>query len=248
MLEYDAIPGGNFVYRSMADGCAELLFHYKGHFDEVQKNGTCKKSFQSGIHGQTKLIRRFTINQDFGIFGVYLYPYAIPALFNISASDVSDELPDLHSFLGTEGKELEEKIMSSRTNNERLRLLSSFLFSKLAKKKVAYPRLHSCVKTILQLNGKVNIEKIASDACLSTRQFERRFKELAGFSPKLYSRITRFQAIFNSLNSDHVNLSQIAYQFGYYDQSHFVKDFREFSGYNPSEFLSGTTDTTYRSE
>jgi len=250
VLECDVPPNEHFVYRSMADGCAELLFHYDGLFDEVQKNGTIEKSFLSGIHGQSRKFRRFIINRRFGIFGVYLYPYAIPSLFNTSASAVSDEMPDIQAMLGREGKELEEKIMTAATHEERVRILSAFLFAQLKKsKRSSYHHIYTSIKTIIHRNGQVNVKQLADDCCLSTRQFERRFKEFSGFTPKLYTRIIRFQSVFNEFNSANVNLSQIAYQWGYYDQSHFIQDFKEFSGFNPKEFLSGkSADTTFWSE
>ena len=249
VLECDLVPNEHFVYRSMADGCTELLFHYNGLFDEVRENGIFGKSFHSGIHGQTRTFRRFKINKGFGIFGVYLYPYAIPSLLNISASDVSDEMPDLQSVFGKEGTELEEKVMIAANNQERVLILSSFLLSKLKKSKNAFNHIYNSIKTVIQHNGQINVTHLANDYCLSTRQFERRFKEFSGFTPKLYSRIIRFQSIFNELNSDKANLSQIACRCGYYDQSHFIQDFKEFSGYNPKELLSGrSSDTTIWNE
>ncbi|MEO6051422.1 MAG: helix-turn-helix domain-containing protein [Pyrinomonadaceae bacterium] len=72
----------------------------------------------------------------------------------------------------------------------------------------------------------------------SHRQFERKFKEFAGFSPKFYARIIRFQAALKQYGSNK-SLTDVDYDCGYYDQSHFIHDFREFSGYNPKVYFSG---------
>src|SRR5687768_16270959 len=72
----------SYIHRSMADGCAELLFHYQGIFDELTESGKTEKSFRSGLSGQSQHFRRFTISENFGIFGVYLYPYAVQDLFS----------------------------------------------------------------------------------------------------------------------------------------------------------------------
>jgi AraC-like DNA-binding protein len=233
----------------MADGCTEMLFHYEGRFNEVTKQEKTEKSFLSGIHGQSRQHRRFIINRSFGIFGVYFYPYALPVLFNTPAVEVSDQMPDLRSFLGVEGNDLEEKIMTAKNNEERVGILSQYLMWKLRQSKKPFPHLHSIIKKIINMNGQIDVKQLAADSFLSVRQFERRFKELSGFSPKLYSRITRFQSVFHQFSSRKVNLSQIAYQCGYYDQSHFIQEFREFSGYNPREFLSDNkSDTTIWTE
>lgn len=183
------------------------------------------------------------------MFGVYLYPYALPALFHVTANEISNEMPDISTFLGKEGKDLEEQIMMAGNNQERVNILSQYFLSKLQRNKVAHHHLNSIIKTIIRCNGQINVQQLAADSFLSVRQFERRFKEFSGFTPKLYTRIIRFQSVFNGLDSRKVNFSQLAYQCGYYDQSHFIQEFREFSGYNPKEFLSeNKSDTTLWSE
>ncbi|TXJ23716.1 MAG: AraC family transcriptional regulator [Chitinophagaceae bacterium] len=79
---------------------------------------------------------------------------------------------------------------------------------------------------------------------LSTRQFERNFKEFAGFSPKLYSRIIRFQSAIEQYGQTGKSLTEIAYDCGYYDQSHFIHDFKEFSGLHPRHYFGGKAEGT----
>jgi methylphosphotriester-DNA--protein-cysteine methyltransferase len=70
------------------------------------------------------------------------------------------------------------------------------------------------------------------------------FKHFSGFSPKLFSRIIRFQSALNHYGKKEKKLTEIAYDAGYYDQSHFIQDFKEFSGHSPKEYFSGKTETT----
>ena len=107
-----------YCHRSMADGCVEIIFHYKGSFDEITMPGKVEKSFTAGLHGPSQNYRRFTINESFGIFGAYLYPFAIPHLFSIPTSELSDQMPDLASLFSADGKELEEKIMLAASNRQ----------------------------------------------------------------------------------------------------------------------------------
>lgn len=234
----------DFVYRSMADGCAEILFHYEGQFDELLNDDKTEKSFRSGIHGQSRHFRRFSINKSFGIFGAYLYPYALKVLFKTPASALSNSMPDLHSFLGEDGKELEEKIMSADSNERRVEILSTYLVHRIHKVENDHSPVQALIRSIIHQQGMVNVSELADRCFLSVRQFERKFKEYAGFSPKLFSRIIRFQSVFNELGSMQVSLSEVAYACRYYDQSHFIQEFREFSGYNPKEFLLGKSNDT----
>lgn len=242
-LEGEASDGKPYIHHSMADGCPELIFHYSGIFDEVQNNST-EKSFSSGLAGQSQLYRRFIIKQNFGIFGVYLYPFAVSQFFNIQGAAAKDQMLDLKSVMGIEATELEERMMLSTNNRMRLAIITEFLEKKLARSKRAQPGVFEAIKFIIQTNGMTRIDEVASQYFQSTRQFERTFKQFSGFSPKLFSRITRFQTALAEYNNKGKSLTEIAYDCGYYDQSHFIQEFKEFSGHNPREYFSGKTNAT----
>lgn len=244
VLEGTASPERPYIHRSTADGCAEMLFHYKGRFDELLQNGWQEKSFISGVHGPSQCYSRFLIHQDFGIFGAYLYPFALAQLLNISAAAVSNQMPDLHSLLGQEGKDLEEKIFLARNNAQRTQILNSFLEAQLTQYHQYQPPVFSAIRTIIDQRGLIKVAELAQQVFLSTRQFERKFKEFAGFSPKLYARIIRFQATTREYGNREKSLTEIAYDCGYYDQSHFIHDFKAFSGHHPRHYFSGKAEGT----
>jgi len=226
-----------YIHRSMADGCAELIFHYKGRFDEIAADESLEQSFTSGIHGQSKKFRRFITNQNFGILGVYLYPFALPLLFSMPASEFSGQMPDIETLLGADGVVLEEKIMLAADNFKRINILTDFLETRIGGNSRIQPGVFAAIQQLIQSNGVITVEKLASDTCLSSRQFKRKFKEFSGFSPKSYSRIIRFQHALSYYGDQTKTLSDIAYCCGYYDQSHFIKDFKEFSGHHPYKYF-----------
>jgi AraC-like DNA-binding protein len=230
-----------YCHRSMADGCAEMVFHYKGSFDEITIPGQIERSFDAGLHGPSQNYRRFITDKSFGIFGVYLYPFAIPQLFSIPASELSDQTPDLASLLGSEGRQLEEEIIMAETNLQRVAILSSYLEKKL-QNVVLHRAVVSVISEIIHSNGLLPVDELAKRSFLSTRQFERNFKTFSGFSPKLYSRIIRFQMATQNYGASNKTLTDIAYDCGYYDQSHFIHDFKQFSGYHPKQYFSGKAE------
>jgi transcriptional regulator GlxA family with amidase domain len=71
---------------------------------------------------------------------------------------------------------------------------------------------------------------------LSERSLERYFKQWIGLTPKFYSRIIRFAHIFELVNKDQKNWAEISAQAGFYDQAHFIKNFRAFTGEEPSKY------------
>ncbi|AHM62895.1 AraC family transcriptional regulator [Flammeovirgaceae bacterium 311] len=234
-----------YLHHAMADVCPELVFHYQGQFDEVKANGRREKSSISGLQGQTSHTSRFQINECFGIFGTYLYPYTLSLLFGIPATEIVDQYTDLNGLLGADGKRLEEKIMGAADNGERVQLLSRFLELRLKSisSRDSSSAICASMHLIMQSGGCIKMDALAQEACLSLRQYERNFKELSGFSPKIFSRIVRFHKAFNAYSPASVNtLAQIALECGYYDQSHFIQDFKQFSGLNPRHFFSGKAE------
>ncbi|SKB58912.1 helix-turn-helix domain-containing protein [Dyadobacter psychrophilus] len=249
VLEHEVGSGQPYIHRTMADGCAELIFHYKGRFDEFVTADKTEPSFHSGIHGQSQTFRRFIIHEDFGIFGVYLYPFAIPVLFGMPSTELTGQMPDLHTFLGNQAVGLEERMMLAADHMERVAIISSFLESLLAKTRTIEPAVFSVINQIIQNKGLTNVQELAAQSFLSTRQFERKFKEFSGFSPKLYLRIARFHAALDAYGDKEKSLTEIAYECGYYDQSHFIHDFKSFSGQHPRFYFSGRSEgQAYRDE
>lgn len=234
----------DFVYRSMADGCVELLFHYKGLFDEVHRSGAKEQSFCSGIHGQSRHFRNFSVNGDFGIFGVYLYPFALPLLFSCAATDMTDQMVGLYDFLGSEGNRISDQMMLARDDAERVRLITAFLEKRLEQLRSVKPGVLESVRAVIHAECQLNVQQLATQSSLSMRQFERVFKTYSGLSPKLFQRINRFQAAIAAYPQKRRTLTEIAYECGYYDQSHFIHDFKTFSGHHPRTFFTGATDST----
>lgn len=241
VLEGEASIYEPYVHRSMADGCCEFIFHYKGRFHDLHEDRPSNPSVISGINGPAQRHSRYEIKEDFGIFGAYLYPFAINALLDIPVSSIANQQPGLESLLGERGKNFEERMMLAKNNNARVNILSGFLESGLTKQ-LSHPPVFAAISQIIKTRGTVSIDAIATQSFLSTRQFERNFKEYAGFSPKLYSRIIRFQSAMNEYGNQFKSLTEIAYQCGYYDQSHFIHDFKEFSGYQPKSYFSGKSE------
>lgn len=238
VLESEASKEKPYIHRSMADGCTELLFHYKGVFEEIKKIH-CKPSFISGIHSHTIEYRTFRIHQNFGIFGVYLYPYALPRIFRHSATEFTNLMPDIESVLGKEGKNLEEKMVLALNNQERYMTISNYITNKININRRSIHPAEEAVYHVVNSQESSKISRLSNQYNLSERQFERKFKEFSGFPPKTYMRIARFSKACNFYGEKNKNLTDIAFQCGYYDQSHFIKDFKTFSGYHPSTYFSG---------
>lgn len=114
-------------------------------------------------------------------------------------------------------------------------LIEDFLLQRIADTKPLLPVDHA-LEQLVTMKGHVSITQLASDACLGKRQFERIVKERTGFSPKYFARLVRFSHAWNTKESNpEKSWTSIAHHCGYFDQMHMVRDFKEFTGANPSK-------------
>jgi AraC-like DNA-binding protein len=240
VYEGEASVGQPYIYRGYADGCTEMIFHYRGVYD-ILVGDAREKSFAAGVHGQTRTYSRAVINESFSIFGCYLFPHAVTAVFGLPATDFADRMTDFASALGGEGRELEERMLSTADTAEHVRILSAFLKRRIDRSRPVEPRILVSIAQMFDTRGTASVTELSKRHFFSHRQFERKFKEFSGFSPKLFARITRFQSALKEFGSGK-SLINIALDCGYYDQSHFISDFKEFSGYSPKVYFSGAAE------
>lgn len=237
-----ALPnnGDHFIFRTMANGCPVMFFYLAGDVRESRVDGYTSTEFYSGVYGATEKTGRFRLSADFEIFGACFYPFAVPLLLGVPSNSITDVVVGLNELMGEEVKNLQDELIRSKSITQQSDSLSTFIRSKIQPADLETSRLSRAVTQVINSRGRINVPAMADDYCLSRRTFERRFKELAGFSPKTYSNVIRFQSAFHELASCNSSLTEIALQCGYYDQPHFTNDFTRFSGFNPKSFT--TTD------
>lgn len=99
--------------------------------------------------------------------------------------------------------------------------------------------LRSALELLYNTQGQIRMSTLAADCVLSLRQFERRFKQRTGVSPKMFARILRFEALLNSLIQEPANsFADAASRLGYHDQAHVIHEFKTWAGCTPTAFLA----------
>lgn len=218
----------NTTYYVIASSLTEITFAFSN-------NNKHADLLFSAVQGHTHLPDRIAVDGFYHLIGVAFHSYAIPALFNMPASQLNKEFISLDTFLGYEGTILNEKMAMATSTQQRIDLLSGHFISVLKKQKPADRRITDAIKEIKRGNGNIKIEALANDFCLSQKQFGRRFKECSGFSPKTYSKIIRFESVLKHYSSLS-DLTGLAHENNYYDQAHFIHEFKSFTGFTPKEF------------
>ena len=140
---------------------------------------------------------------------------------------------DGQDIFGREINHVIEQFSNAISNADRIVIAEAFLFRQITKSTKPAP-IDLVMPDILKHSGMLKIEQLAKTACLSNRQFERVFKERIGLSPKFYSRLVRFtKAWLMKENQPAITWTAIAYECGYFDQMHLIRDFQAFAGTNP---------------
>jgi len=220
------------TYKVIADGEPGMVFQFNLAFYNTQQE-LLPHFF---LYGQST---RNMYNYSRGSFmniGVVLRPDAVRSIFGIDSCDLTNSTLDL-SLL--DGNAMPEQLINCNDVEEGIQLLSGYILRKAAQHRHKNNQLVAWASQKLLADPGVNsLKEVRQELNISERSLERLFKINIGMSPKLYARVCRFQASLNSLrNNGYEKLSDISYGNGYADQSHFIREFREFSGVTPNAWL-----------
>ena len=236
VLESNESPAFPFIHRATAECCPELIFYYKGEVKVFASESDSKKTFSSGVYAQSGAFRKFAIEKEFGMLGVYLYPQTIPLLFNIPANKLTDHNVDISSLFGNEGSVLEDYDIYATNHEIRIKLIADFLRKRLVQPQKKSSYFSATIRQAIATGHMLSVGEMALECNLSVRQIERDFKSLSGFSPRLFSKLTRFRALVENFPGKN-SIADLAYEFNYYDQSHFINDFKRFTGLSPTQYI-----------
>ena len=222
-------------FRTIADGCPGLLFQHTDKGTLFQHTKELPATF---LFGQSTAHAALHVHGRFSATGICFYPHALASLFGMNASLLTDSCMDLDDLARQQGFYLSEQLAMATDANERVAILTAFLLLQLNRRSLQQdPRMQAALSEIVRSNGTVPLRHLQEQLQLSERSFERHFKQYIGISPKLFSRICRFQASLSQLrSSNYEKLSDIAFEHDYADQSHFIRSFKEFAGFSPLRY------------
>jgi len=194
----------------LPDGCMEMILNYREPFDAITEPGRAFRQPQSFVVGQ--IVRGMVVRPcgRAGVFGVRFRPGGARAFLRFPQQEIAGRVVSLDLLFSPAWRELEERIGLARSDQERVAAAEAFLLPRCA-------------------------ETAPIPAGLSARQHRRRFEEQVGLTPKAFARVRRFKRAIARLAAG--RMADVALEAGYYDQSHFIRDFREFSGLTPAEYL-----------
>ena len=191
------------------------------------------------LYGQTIMPIELVMEGPYKLIIFQLYPFVLKSLFNVLPGQVTDNCYDLQQV--TSGTKLITALQESQSDDERIDLISKMLQSLFREKQQHIDEtIAFAIQKIIGNKGQGTMREIFEAVHLTERTFERRFLTTVGISPKQFSRIIQFQQSLEQLTlKDYNKLSDIVYENGYADQSHFIKVFKAFTGKTPLAFRAG---------
>lgn len=204
---------------------------------EYTNSGTKIKNVKTVLFGQQSEVTNRYVGKDFLVLQVVFSPGGLYRLTGIPSHQLNNCYYDAETIFDKSIKEVNDKLNDAANFNEMLAVVESFLWKQVNRGVKDFHRLDHVSNLMLKTDEMLNIEWLAKESCLSLRQYERKFIERMGVSPKYFSKVVRFENAFRMKNKmPQLDWLSIAMRCGYYDYQHLAKDYKEFTNQTPTNF------------
>jgi len=211
-----------YRHQVIADACLDVFFE------------RCNPN-RAFIIGVSERYIEFELEADFDFFGIRLLPTALPRLFGVPAGELRNQVVDLADVCPGFAKSLTENIQPEMEGEECPGKLDGIL-NDIRRRPLTEtdPRLLNALTTMVDQQGNLSLSQDLNDVGISQRQLRRLFLHDVGVSPKTFCRVLRFQAAYQELQRSTVaSINGSYFDLGYFDQAHFIKEFRQYAGKPP---------------
>jgi AraC-like DNA-binding protein len=231
--------------RIVPDGCMEMIFHYGDLYKQYMDATHAIAQPRCFVFGQITSALDIEPTGRSGIFSVRFQPDGFTPFATLPLKEMENRAVPLAKLFGQQGLKLEAAVLAAQDNERRIQLATDFLQQQLATPDAIDRIARQSVEAMLRLKGQISVDALSEALHIHRRQLERRFASVIGLSPKQLAKIIRLQATLKMLEQKQfTSLTALAYENGYFDQAHFVKDFKEFTGMSPRQFYDGNLKMT----
>jgi len=213
------------------DGFVEIIFHLGDPY-RIDLSGRWEKQEKKLLAGQ---ISKHFYLENTGVskvVGIKLKPTALTQLFGTHMLDLTDSVVELP----VEMMQIESTMSKGSNFDECVSKLDDYFRALIREKELPANPVEAAVQYIFEKHGMVTVKDLCELVGVGERQLENLFKKYVGLSPKFYARLIRFNYIFELVQQNNNNWSDLAYQAAFYDQSHFIRNFKDFTGENPTDY------------
>lgn len=224
------------TYYVLPDTSLVIGFQYKGRLFRLQNETEFSLSI-SGVSGLADHRRIFKSSPDIGTVLVYFKEAGARHFFRQPLHELFRESVSLDNFmLRSELLCLEEQLAEAKTDAQRITSIEQFLISRMTN--IEPDMLVSTALALIHRSkGNIRIKELTEQLCISQSPLEKRFRQAVGASPKKFASIVRLKNVLQQYETTK-SLTELGYEAGFYDQAHFIKEFKTFTGDTPEKFFS----------
>ncbi|MCS3794967.1 AraC family transcriptional regulator [Niastella sp. OAS944] len=223
------------VNRILPDTSIVIAFRLKGKVSYTD-NGETHTLPQTVISGIRETSRLVDYEKGASNLLVIFNEGGAAAFFKEPMHELGSLSTSLHDLIHpSKVSAIEEELAAAKNDNQRILIIERFLLAELKKAQPDH-LVHEAIHQIKLLKGDIKIKDLLTRLPISRDPFEKRFRKITGTSPKHFAAIIRLKNLIENYK-DNSSLTQVAYSAGYFDQAHFIKDFRAFTGQTPLDFF-----------
>ncbi|UYQ94424.1 helix-turn-helix domain-containing protein [Chitinophaga horti] len=224
----------------LPDGCIEMFFILGDDIKRFTNGDDYLLQPRQMVLGQ--ITQPFYIAPTGAVhtFAIRFYPYGFANFIKKPISELANTETPLQDVFGEAAANTITQAISQATDTQaRITAIETFLLALLQQQTTVDKIVASTVEKIIQSGGSTPIRELMNDDKAKRRQLERHFRKHIGISPKQLCKVIRLQATLQMLLDQRTaSFTSVAYENEYFDQAHFIKDFKEFTGVTPGEFLT----------
>jgi AraC-like DNA-binding protein len=232
------------VIESPPNSFCSIVFNYADPYYLQNKKYERLHVPMQFISGLSLYSYKLFLQGSIGIAGIVFKPSALATIFGLPMFEYTEERIDLYLVFKKQViDQFAARIKSAEDEKQKVELLEEFIMQQYQLQKPEPDYIDQAANFIVEHNGMLQVTDLLKDSCMSRRTFERKFFQKVGLSPKYYARIRRIGYICNLIaGKKKVDWPRIFYECEYYDQAHFIKDFEEFTGRTPQQYLKENTE------
>ena len=191
------------------------------------------------LFGQTILPETLNFTEGFTLIAYFFKPYSLCSLFKVMAQELTDKPIDLDLLVPKKTILLREQLLNAGSTENIITLLDNYISDLISGSKGDNPIIKYATTKIAHNPSKQVLISVQKELHITERTFQRMFEKNIGIAPNLYRRVCQFNSAFQQLNNrNYHKLSDIAFENGYADQSHYIRAFKEFTDLTPKDYLN----------
>ena len=237
---HEGVNADHRLERVVPDGSVELIINLRDEdrhlFDRAnyQPRRTYRQSWLSGPHCEFIIIDTAS---NASMIGAHFRPGGAHGFFPLPLGELQNNVLDLEIFWKGAASSVRDRLLEAPGSLEKFRILEDALLARRRDVQSTHRAVSSALASFMREPGDATIRAVADRVGFSPRHFIELFNNQVGMTPKMFCRVRRFQHVLGQIQRRGASWAELAADCGFYDQAHLIRDFREFCGITPGDYL-----------